>query len=133
VRGRAKDGGMFEALKMAGALSGLMQNKDKIQATVARTKEDLAAVRIQGSSAGGVVKVTVTGQLKVVAVEIEPRALAGAAHPSSGPVLEKAIAEATNDALERAFNVIGQRIGKEAEALGLGSMLGTAIGEFVKK
>lgn len=131
MRVRAKDGGMFEALKMAGALSGLMQNKDKIQATVARTKEDLAAVRVQGTAAGGVVKVTVTGQLKVVAVEIEPRALSG--HPSSGPALEKAIAEATNDALERAFNVIGQRIGKEAEALGLGPMLGTAIGEFVKR
>lgn len=124
---------MFEAIKMAGALSGLLQNKDKIQAAVARTKDDLAGVRIEGSSGGGVVRVTVNGQLKVLAVKIDPRAIAGAAQQAaSAPALESAIAEATNDALTRAFSVIGQRLSKEADALGLGPMLGGALGEIIK-
>lgn len=124
---------MFEALKMAGALTGLLQNKDKIQATVARTKDELGAVRIEGSSGGGVVRVTVNGQLKVLSVAIDPRAIAGAAQqPASVANLQAAIAEATNDALTRAFSVIGQKVSKESEALGLGPMLGSALGEIVK-
>jgi DNA-binding YbaB/EbfC family protein len=124
---------MFEALKMAGALSGLMQNKDKLQASVARTKDELAALRVQGTSGGGVVKVTVSGQLKVVAVELDRAALANAGHPSAAPALEQAIAEATNDALDRAFAVIGQKVSKEADALGLGGMLGGAMTDFLKR
>jgi DNA-binding protein YbaB len=112
---------MFEALRMAGALTGLMQNREKLTKAMEQVKAELGQKRIDGTDPGRMVRVVVSGHLQVTEVKITPGVVGQA---SAGPALERAVAEATNDALAKAFVVIGERVSKEAEALGLNGLPG---------
>lgn len=118
---------MLDSLKMAGAIAGLMKNKDALRAAAERVKARLAEIRVTGTAGGGAVTVTVSGHLKVLRVELTP-ALASnmVADEASRSFAENLIAEATNDALTQAQARAQQELAKEAEALGLPAVPGLA-------
>lgn len=115
---------MFDSLKMAGALAGLMKNKDAIKSAMERTKVRLSELRAGGASGGGAVRATVSGDMKVVSVTLEPAALVGLNDPGSKAMVESLIAEAVNNAMDIAKAMAQREIAKEAEALGLPNMPG---------
>jgi DNA-binding YbaB/EbfC family protein len=76
-----------------GALGGMMAG---LQRRMDEARAEAEAQEVTGQSGGGLVKVTATGALEIVRVQIDPKA---AADPE---LLEDLIAVATNDALRRA-------------------------------
>ena len=115
---------MFDSLKAAGAIAGLMKNKEAIKEAGTRIKTRLAELRAAGGSGGGAVRATVTGDMKVVSVTLEPAALVGLSDPASKVMVESLIAEAVNNAMDIAKAMAQREIAKEAEALGLPNLPG---------
>lgn len=115
---------MLDSLKMAGALAGLMKNKEGLKAAGERIKARLAEIRADGGSGGGAVRATVSGDMKVVSVSVEPAALAGMSDPASRAMVQSLIAEAVNNAMDVAKGMAQREIAREAELLGLPSMPG---------
>lgn len=115
---------MLDALKAAGALAGIMKNKEALKAAGDRVKQRLADMRCAGSAGGGVVRVTVSGDMRVVEVHIEPAAVSAMGDPGHRALVQGFIAEATNDALDRAKQSAQYELQREAQAMGLGDLAG---------
>lgn len=113
---------MLDSLKMAGTLAGLMKNKDGLKAAAERIKARLAEIRAAGGSGGGAVRATVSGDLKVISIEIDPAAIVGFGDPSGKAMVQSLIAEAVNNAIDIAKAMAQREIAKEAELLGLPNM-----------
>jgi DNA-binding YbaB/EbfC family protein len=110
---------MLDALKVAGALAGLMKNKEAIRAAAERIKARLVEIRSTGTAGGGAVTVTVSGQLRVLSVELSPALAGHVADEASRAMAQQLIAEATNAALGTAQAKAQEVIAKEAKELGL--------------
>lgn len=115
---------MLDAFKMAGQLAGLMKNKEAIKGAAERVKGRLAEVRATGTAGGGAVTVTVSGQMKVLRVELSPALAQHLGDAGSRGMAEGLIAHAMNDALAQAQGLAQKELAKEAEALGLPGMPG---------
>ncbi len=114
---------MLDALKAAGALAGLMKNKDAMRGSAERIKVAMRDLRCEGAAGGGAVRVSVSGEMQVLSVRLAP-ALAGAvATEEGGREAERMIVEATNEALRLAKEAAQRIVSKEAEAMGLGDLL----------
>ncbi len=115
---------MFDQFKAMGALAGLMKNRDKLKEAGDRMQRTLEAARIVGQSGGGLVRVEVSGRLRIERVEISP-SVANAMGSDEGRTQAQAlIAEATNDALRAAERVIQQETQRMARELGVEDMPG---------
>lgn len=116
---------MLDKLKSMTALAGLMKDKQRVQETAERVKRELAALRVEGQAGGGAVRITASGDLSILDVNMSPALAAGLA--ASGPSRDYAqtlIRDATNDALARARAKMRQTLQREADAMGLGDVLG---------
>lgn len=114
---------MFDQLKAMGALAGLMRDKDRLAASSRRVREKLAAVRATASAGAGAVEAVATGEMRLEAVRLSP-AIAIAADDCSRTMAETLIAQAINDALDRARQAAAAIIEAEARELGLADVLG---------
>ncbi|XVJ57920.1 MAG: YbaB/EbfC family nucleoid-associated protein [Tepidisphaera sp.] len=111
---------MFDKFKAMGAIAGLLGKKGEIKAAVERVKEKSAKTTVTGSGGGGAVKAVVSGQLKVVSIEISQALAAGIAADERTRVLAgNLIVEAVNDGLQQAQDALKDQIAAEAKALGL--------------
>jgi DNA-binding YbaB/EbfC family protein len=77
-----------------------MQNK------LVKIQEDLANETVEATAGGGVVKAVVTGQQKVVSVEIDPAAV----DPEDVEMLQDLIVVAVNDALNKAQELASKQL-----------------------
>lgn len=77
-----------------------MQNK------LMKIQEDLANETVEATAGGGVVKAVVTGQQKLVSVEID----AAAVDPEDVEMLQDLVVVAVNDALTKAQELASQRL-----------------------
>ena len=80
---------------MKGNLSGLLQQAQKMQQDLQKAQADLARLEVTGEAAGGLVKVTMTGQNAVRRIQIDPSLLGDV------EMLEDIVAAAFNDAVNR--------------------------------
>lgn len=110
---------MFEQMKAMGALAGLLKNKERLKEIGERTKRNLEEARLCGQAGGGAVRVIVSGRMRVHDVTVDPSAAAALAQPESRAQVEELIAEAMNDALQRAERMVREEAQKAAEELGL--------------
>ena len=111
---------MFDKLKAMGAIAGLMGKKGEIQAAMERVKEKMARTQVTGSGGGGAVKAVVSGQLKVVSIEMSAGLCAGISMDDKTRSLAgNLIAEAVNDGMTQAQAALKEAISAEAQALGL--------------
>jgi len=117
---------VFDALKAAGAIAGLMKNKEGLKAAGERIKTRLGELRAAGGSGGGAVRATVSGDMRVISVALDPPVCAGlaAGDEKSREMIQSLIAEAVNNAMDIAKVMAQREIAKEAEALGLPDMPG---------
>jgi len=116
---------MFDSFKAAGAIAGLMKNKEGLKQAGERVKQRLGELRALGSAGGGAVSVTVNGQMNVLEVSLSPALAANlTSDVPSRAMAETLIAEAVNDALRQAQQMAHREIKKEADALGLPNIPG---------
>jgi len=119
---------MLDKLKAMSALTGLMKNQDKIKESMAAVRANLEHVRVRGQAGAGAAWVVMTGEMKVVEVELSPALVAGMAADEKTRILAGSlIAEAVNDATRQAQSKMKEAMDRESQKLGLGD-LGSGLG-----
>ncbi len=76
----------------------MMKQAQKMQSDMMKVQEEVGKEQFEGSSGGGMVKVTVTGAQEIVGVNINPEVV----DPEDVEMLEDLITAATNQALKEA-------------------------------
>jgi DNA-binding YbaB/EbfC family protein len=76
----------------------LLRQAQQMQQRMSKIQEELDQTSVEGSAGGGVVKVVVTGKLKVQSVEISPDAV----DPEDVELLQDLVQAAVNEAMDKA-------------------------------
>lgn len=76
----------------------MMKQVQQAQAKMAAVQEELKSEKVEASAGGGMVRVVMTGDLRVESVEIDPAAI----DPDDVELLQDMVAAATNEALRAA-------------------------------
>lgn len=119
---------MLDQFKAMGAVAGLLKDKERLREIADAFKAKLERIRVEGESGGGAVRVTVSGQMRVTNVHLDPALIAGlrADEGNGREMAQTLIEEATNDALAKAQMLVQQEAQRQAEELGLPSIPGMA-------
>ena len=91
---------------MSGDLSQLMAQAQEAQQKLQALQQELAARRVEGTSGGGMVKASVSGAMRVLAIEIEPQLL----DSGDRDMLQDLVAAAVNAALGNAQRMIQEEM-----------------------
>ena len=83
----------------------MMRQAQKLQAQLQRVQQELEEMTVEGSSGGGVVKVTVTGKQTVESVFIDPEAA------EDIDLLQDLVAAAVNDAFAKTQEIAAKKMG----------------------
>ncbi len=87
-------------------MNKMMQQVQKMQADMQQAQEDLAKETVTASAGGGAVKVTVTGGLEVISVEIDPEVV----DPEDVEMLQDLVVAAVGDALTKSQELQAKRL-----------------------
>ncbi|MEM7409040.1 MAG: YbaB/EbfC family nucleoid-associated protein [Myxococcota bacterium] len=96
-------------------LGDLMARAQEAQAKLQELQRELATRRIEGTAGGGMVKVEVSGALRVLSVEIEPSLVAG----GDREMLQDLTAAAVNAALTNAQRLVQEEMQKASMGLSI--------------
>ncbi len=86
---------------------GMMKQIQQLQEQLLAAQESLADETVTATAGGGVIKVTVTGDQKVEAIEIDPSLLEDA----DAEMMQDLILSAVNSALEKSQEMAAERLG----------------------
>ena len=103
-----------------GGMGGMDMNKmmkqvQQMQAEMMEAQEKLKDETVEASAGGGMVKVTMTGDLKLTELKIDPEAI----DPEDAEVLEDMVTAAVNEALRAAQDLAQSKLGGATGGLGL--------------
>lgn len=104
--------------KSMGAVASLLQNKDKLLDAGKRIRQDLDDQPAQGEAGGGAVRVSVDGSLRVRTVELS-NAITSGGDDASRQQAERLVAQAVNEAMDKAKLRMAESMRAEAKDLGL--------------
>jgi len=90
-----------------GQMGGMMQQMQRLQEQLMRTQEQLAEETLTHSAGGGAIKITITGDQRIMGVEIDPDLLAD----SDVEMLQDLILAAVNGALDASRALAAERLG----------------------
>jgi DNA-binding YbaB/EbfC family protein len=96
----------------------MLKQVQKMQADMAAAQEKLKDEEVSASAGGGMVTVTVTGDLVVKSVTIAPEAI----DPDDPELLQDMVLAATNEALRAAQDVAAQAMGGLTGGMDLGGL-----------
>lgn len=99
-------------------MNKLMQ---QVQETQQKLQDELSAMRVTGSSGGGIVEVTLDGTKQMIALRIDPQAV----NPADVEMLQDLIVAAYNEAFRRADEEASKKMGSLTGGLkipGLGNL-----------
>jgi len=85
----------------------LLQQATEMQERLISAQQELEAVRVEGSSGGGLVNATVTGTGELVALQIDP----SACDPDDTETLADLVIAAVHNAVDNAKNSAGDAVG----------------------
>jgi DNA-binding YbaB/EbfC family protein len=91
-----------------GGMGNLLKQAQEMQARMAKIQEELAQKTVEGSAGGGMVQVTVNGQLNVSAVKIDPTVI----NTEEREMLEDLILAAVNDGMRKARDLASAEMSK---------------------
>jgi len=97
-----------------------MKQLQRAQAEMARVQEELKSDLVTASAGGGAVKVSVTGDLTVTDVVIDPRAV----DPEDVAMLQDMVVAAVNEAMRQAQELANQKMSRVMGGMGLPGGLG---------
>jgi len=90
-----------------GQMGGMMQQMQRLQEQLIRTQEELAQETLVHSAGGGAIKITITGDQRIQAVEIAPDLL----KDGDVEMLQDLILTAVNGALDASRALAAERLG----------------------
>lgn len=96
-------------------LAALLRRAQEMQERMAALQRDLARRSVQGSAGAGLVTATVSGELRVLQVEIDPQLLAG----GDRSMLQDLVAAALNAAIASAQRMVQEEMQRAAGGLPL--------------
>ncbi len=96
-------------------LGQLMAKAKEAQARLGELQRELAQRRVEASSGGGMVRVVVSGGLRVLEIQIEPGLLAS----GDREMIQDLTVAAVNSALTRAQELVQQELQRASLSLGL--------------
>jgi len=99
-------------------VNALMRQAQKMQDQMLQAQEQLKEETVEASAGGGMVKVTVGGDLTLRKIEIDPEAI----DPEEAEMLAEMVQAAVNEGLRAAQELAGSKLG------GLAGGLGGALG-----
>ncbi len=94
--------------KGQGGMGNLLKQAQEMQARLAQIQEGLARRTVEASVGGGMVRVTVNGQLVLSSIKVEPAVV----NPQEKEMLEDLILAAVNEGLRRAREMASEEMGK---------------------
>lgn len=97
----------------------IMRQARKMQEQLESMQEGLKDMETSSSAGGGMVKVTVTGDMRVKSITIDPEAV----DPEDVEMLEDMIIAAVNDALESANEAANQQMGSITGGLSIPGLM----------
>lgn len=101
-----------------GNMQGMMKQMQKMQKQMGEAQEKLGEERLEGAAGGGMVKVIVSGDKKVVEVIVDPSVI----DPEDAEMLQDLIVIATNDAMGKAEELTNSTMGQFTKGLNLPGM-----------
>jgi DNA-binding YbaB/EbfC family protein len=93
----------------------LLRRAQEMQGRIAALQRELARRSVQGSAGAGLVTATVSGELRVLQLEIDPQLLAG----GDRAMLQDLVAAAVNAALTNAQRMVQEEMQRAAGGLQL--------------
>jgi nucleoid-associated protein EbfC len=88
-------------------LNQLMKQVQQMQAEMAKAQEQLKDETVESSAGGGMVKVTMTGDLQLREISISPEAI----DPEDPDLLQDMVTAAVNEALRSAQELASSKLG----------------------
>ncbi len=119
---------MLDKFKAMGAVAALMKDKDRLREASRRVQRRAEDARVEGRAGGGAVRAICNARLRVLEVELSPALLATGGDEATRQMAQELIVQATNDAMERAQQVMQEIIREEAAELGLDDLAGDLAG-----
>lgn len=98
---------------MKNPLANLMQQAQRMQESLQKAQEELAAMEIHGESGGGLVKIRLNGKREVLKIDIDESLL-----KEDRVILEDLIAAAFNDAVRRVAKIKQEKLASITGSLG---------------
>ena len=99
---------------MKGSIGDLMKHAQQMQANMKKTQDEMASLVVTGESGGGMVRITMSCQRQVRALEIDD-ALLG----DDKDMLEDLIVAAFNNALQKVEQTVQEKFAGAAAGMGL--------------
>jgi DNA-binding YbaB/EbfC family protein len=94
--------------KGIGGMGNLLKQAQEMQARIAKIQEELGQKTVAGSAGGGMVQVTVNGQLNLTAIKIDPTVV----NVNEREMLEDLILAAVNDGMRKARDMVSAEMSK---------------------
>ena len=101
-------------------MNQLLKQAQQMQAEMAKAQEELKNETVEASAGGGMVKVTMTGDMQLREITISPEAV----DPEDVDMLQDMVAAAVNEALRSAQELAANRMGGIAGLGGGGGLPG---------
>ncbi|MBR5280126.1 MAG: YbaB/EbfC family nucleoid-associated protein [Clostridia bacterium] len=106
-------GGFGQKSGGGNSMQRMMQQAQQLQREMAKEQEELEATVFEGTSGGGMVKVTMQGSKKVTGVELKPEVV----DPDDVEMLQDLIVAAINDCTSKIDAVSEEKMGKYTAGL----------------
>jgi nucleoid-associated protein EbfC len=84
----------------------ILKQAQELQARLAKAQQELATMIVEGSSGGGAVKVTVTGQQEIKSIKISPEVV----NPQDVEMMEDLILTAVKDAVAKSQDMANKKM-----------------------
>ncbi|WP_041591596.1 YbaB/EbfC family nucleoid-associated protein [Tepidanaerobacter acetatoxydans] len=91
-----------------GNMNKLMKQVQKMQQDMAKLQDELQERTVEATAGGGVVKVVASGKKQIVSIEISPEVV----DPDDVEMLQDLVMAATNEALQKAEDMVAEEMGK---------------------
>jgi nucleoid-associated protein EbfC len=101
-------------------MNQILKQAQQMQAEMAKAQEQLKNEIVEASAGGGTVKVTMTGDMELREIKIDPEAI----DPEDAEMLQDLVAAAVNEALRSAQELAANRMGGIAGLGGGGGLPG---------
>jgi nucleoid-associated protein EbfC len=95
-------------------LSSMMKQLQQVQAEMAEAQEKLKDETVEASTGGGMVKVKMSGDLRLLEITIDPEAI----DPEDADLLQDMVLAAVNEALASAQELASKKLGGITGGLG---------------
>jgi hypothetical protein len=94
--------------KGIGGMGNLLKQAQEMQSRMAKIQEELAQKTVEGSAGGGMVQVTVNGQLALTAIKIDATVI----NVEEKEMLEDLVLAAVNDGMRKARELASAEMSK---------------------